>query len=48
MIEHFENSSMDDRLKIFADGLFKIQKTNISANDVVDKELEDTENYLWH
>ena len=44
VIEHFENSSMDDRLKIFADDLFKIQKTNISANDVVDKELEDTEN----
>lgn len=44
VIEHFENSSMDDRLKIFADGLFKIQKTNISANDVVDKELEDKEN----
>lgn len=44
VIEHFENSTMDDRLKIFAEGLFKIQKTNISANDVVDEEFEDTEN----
>lgn len=44
VIEHFENSSMDDRLKIFAEGLFKLQKTNISANEVVNEEMEDKEN----
>lgn len=44
VIETFESSKMDERLKIFAEGLFSTQKTKSVTTETNDKDLENTEN----
>lgn len=46
VIEKFEQSSMDERLKVFTEGLFKAHKENpvVQTNDTEDAELEEEDN----
>lgn len=46
VIEKFEQSSMDERLKVFTEGLFKARKENpvVQMDDTEDSELEEEDN----